>query len=121
VKHIMIIDDDQQFRHMLKTVLESSGYEISEAPNGAAAFKRMECKPADLIIVDILMPEMDGLETIIRMRDDYPFVKVVAVSGGGRIEPDNYLRSAEKLGALRTFTKPFDNQQLLTAVREMLC
>lgn len=120
MKRIMIVDDDEQFRTMLKDVLEQNGYMTVEAADGGEAMEQMERNPADIVIVDVIMPVMDGLETIIRMRREYPFVRFIAISGGGRIEPQNYLDSAEKLGAFRSFSKPIDNQQLLAAVEELL-
>jgi CheY-like chemotaxis protein len=120
MKRIMIIDDDEQFRTMLKKMLEQNGYTTVEAANGERAMKEMERNPADIMIVDIIMPVMDGLETIIHMQREYPFVKLIAISGGGRIEPQNYLNSAEKLGAVCSFTKPIDNQELLSAIEELL-
>ena len=119
MKRIMIIDDDKQFRTVLKKVLAQHGYPTVEAANGEDAMAQMECNPSDIVIVDIIMPVMDGLETIMKMQNEYPFVKLIAISGGGRIKPQNYLDSAEKLGAVCSFTKPIDNRQLLEAVEEL--
>ena len=120
MKRIMIIDDDEKFRAVLKKVLGHYGYTTVEAADGEKAMEEMERNPADIAIVDIIMPVMDGLETIIRMHSEYPFVKFIAISGGGRIGPQSYLDTAEKLGAFRSFTKPIDNRQLLKAVDELL-
>jgi len=76
--------------------------------------------PMDLVITDIIMPEKEGLEIITEFRREYPSVKLIAISGGGRIGPANYLKMAKLLGAERTFAKPVDTSQLLSAIEELL-
>lgn len=66
------------------------------------------------------MPEKEGIETIMDLKRDFSDVKIIAISGGGRIDPEEYLHMAEKLGAQRTLTKPFELKELLEAVRELL-
>jgi YesN/AraC family two-component response regulator len=76
--------------------------------------------PSPIILTDIVMPEMEGIQTIVEFRRTYPGVKIIAVSGGGRISPDQYLLMATKLGAHRVFSKPFKTSELLAAVEELL-
>ena len=120
---ILVIDDDLQIREMLMQFFERDGYEVSVAPNGQAALELHRRIPADLIITDIFMPEKEGLETIMEFRRDFPAVKIIGISGGGRTErmgAEEYLKIATVLGAHKTFSKPFELAKLLEAVRELL-
>ena len=101
-KCIIIIDDDDQIREMLKQMLAREGYEILTASNGKEGIRLYRERQTDLIITDIVMPEKDGLETIMELRKDFPEVKVIAMSGGGRNGPESYLQVAKRLGAVRT-------------------
>ena len=117
---ILVIDDDDQIRAMLRKMLERSGYEVDEASDGMEGIMRYRQKPAELIITDILMPRRDGKETILEIKKEFPDVKIIAISGGGWIGPEMDLDIAGKLGAVRTFTKPIQQEKLLEAVRELL-
>ncbi len=118
--HVLIIDDEPQIRAMLRQMLERIGLTVSDAPDGKAALQLQQKNPADLIITDIIMPEKEGLETIIEMKRLCPGVKIIAMSGGGRNEPRDYLNLAKKLGAARTFAKPIAQNDLISAIRELL-
>ena len=117
---ILVIDDDEQVRKALRALLQREGYDVAEAPDGREGMKAVQEHIPDLVMADIIMPEQDGLETIRKIRKDYPDVKVVAISGGGDLEPRFYLHFASGFGALRTLTKPFERQELLDTVRELL-
>ena len=117
---ILIIDDEPLIRNVLRQMLERAGYEIIDAPDGEAAMKLIQHESADLVITDILMPEKDGLETIIDLKRRFPEIKIIAMSGGGYIGPEDYLHMAVKLGVVRTFNKPIEREDLLAAVREIL-
>ena len=117
---ILIIDDDPQILDMLGQVLEREGYDIVKASNGREGIKLYRENPVDLIITDIIMPEKEGIETIFELRKDFPDLKIIAISGGGRIDPEEYLFVAQKLGVQRTFAKPIARAELLKAVRELL-
>jgi len=116
---ILLIDDEQPFRHVLKQVLQNAGYEVEEAANGAEGIRSFLEKPADMIITDIIMPEKEGIETIIELKQDYPDVKLIAMSGGGWYGTDIDFDMAKKLGAY-TLNKPFALQELLDVVGELL-
>ena len=116
---IIIIDDNVQILDMLKQTLEYEKHEVVEALNGNEGIRLYRENPADLIITDILMPKKEGLETIRELREEFPDVKIIAISGGGRIPPEEYLIMAEKLGARYAFVKPVAREKLLTAVREL--
>jgi two-component system, chemotaxis family, chemotaxis protein CheY len=117
---ILIIDDEDQPRRMLQQVLTRAGYEVIEARDGNEGLQRYRATPTDIIITDILMPEKEGLETIIDLRREFPSVKIIAMSGGGRTGNLNFLDVAKRLGAQRTLEKPFDLQAMLGAVSELL-
>jgi CheY-like chemotaxis protein len=116
---ILVVEDDDQVRTMLKQMMEEKGNEVLEAPNGRVALKLQQERPAKLMITDIIMPEKEGLETIMEFRRTFPTVKIIAISGGGRIGPAEYLYSAKVLGADRTLSKPFHMQELLNAIQEL--
>ena len=117
---ILIIDDDVQIRKLLRQMLEQAGYDVVDAPDGNIAMQRYRESPADLIITDLIMPEKKGLETIHELRQQFADVKIIAISGGGRVGPARYLEGAEKLGAARTIEKPFTRAAILEAVRQLL-
>jgi len=117
---ILVIDDDPQVRDMLKQVLERAEYEVGVAPGGNVGVKIHQSDPADLIITDIVMPGKEGLETIMEFRRYFPAVRIIAISGGGKTGPHDYLNIAKAMGAQKTFAKPFDLPELLSAVRELL-
>lgn len=117
---ILIIDDEELVRATVRQMLELEGYEIEEAANGREGIERLKEKPADLVITDIIMPEKEGIETIIEIRRQNPRAKIIAISSGGRTGTTEYLELAVKLGAAHILPKPFDSKQLLQAVRATL-
>ena len=117
---ILIIEDDDQFRAMLLEMLKLAGYEVEEASNGKEGIKLYIENPKDLVVTDIIMPEQEGIETIIELRRSFPDVKIIAISGGGRITAKDHLQIAKDLGAIQTLPKPFGREKLLKAIREVL-
>ncbi len=111
---ILLVDDEERVRSTLKEVLESDGYEVQEVSNGKEALESFARSAPDLILTDIVMPDTEGIELIMRIRKSDPNVKIIAMSGG------NYLEIARKLGADRILAKPFSNQVLLDAVKATL-
>ncbi len=117
---ILVVDDEPVIVQMLQRFLERNGYDVQTATDGADGLKKHRSTPADLVITDILMPGKEGFETIRDLRKSTPSVKIVAMSGGGRNEPQAYLRFATSFGADRAFPKPLDLGQLLTSIHELL-
>ena len=117
---ILIIDDDEQSLALFEEILLREGHEVVTAHNGIEAEHHFRDGGADVVVTDILMPERDGIETIIDLRRQNPQVKIIAVSGGGRLGPTGYLETAAILGASRTFTKPVDRHDLVAAVGELI-
>lgn len=120
VTRVLVVDDDDDVRAALRKTLVTAGFEVEEAADGAAALALHEASPADVLIVDIYMPGMDGLEAMVRLMVEHPGVKIVAISGGGFRDGAEVLKIAGQLGAARTITKPFTPAELITAVREAL-
>lgn len=117
---VLIIDDDEQIRVLLEQMMHWAGFDVMVAENGKVAMQLQSANPADLVITDLIMPEQEGLETISRLKRDYGGIKIIAISGGGRIGPEAYLPAALELGADKVFSKPFDVQEIVDTVREML-
>ena len=113
---ILLVEDEEQLRSMLRIVLEDAGHEVEEAGNGKEAEDSYRRRSAELLITDIVMPGEEGIETIIKFRNSFPDVKIIAMSGGGRTDAQNYLDLAKRLGADHTLAKPFSNGDLLTSV-----
>ena len=119
-KRILVIDDEESVRFVVKEMLEFEGYEVTTASNGKVGLQLFRKKPTDLIITDIFMPEMEGLETIRELHRDFPQLKIIAMSGGGESGMLSFLSFAKRFGALRTLRKPFSREELLEVVKELL-
>ena len=117
---ILIVDDDSQVLAMLEQTLQKAGYDVLTAEDGNEGLRCARENKIDLIITDLVMPDKEGTEMIREIHKEFPDIKIIAMSGGGRIEPTTYLAMAKILGAHFTFTKPVDRQELLKAVRDLL-
>lgn len=117
---ILIIDDDPQICDLLKQVLEDEGYSVVTAANGQEGLTLYRAHPADLIVLDILMPEKEGLETILDLRREFPQVNIIAMSGGNERAKLNLLDLASRLGARYTLHKPFELQSFTAMVQQAL-
>jgi len=117
---ILVVDDDPSIREMLEEVLKDAGYAVEAAADGLEALRMVKASPPDLLITDIIMPEQDGVGIMLQLAKENPGIKTIAISGGGRISPESYLYMAEKFGAIKTFTKPFDINEFLDAVKNAL-
>ncbi len=117
--HILIIDDDPQVCKMLETYFTRKGYDISVAYNGVEGLKKYKKLIPDLVITDLVMPEKEGIETLMDLQRLNPDVNVIAISGGGRIGAESYLELAGELGAKRVFEKPINFDALLNAVKSL--
>jgi len=115
---ILIIDDAKLLRMIGQDTLERAGYRVLTAEHGKDGLRLLEQQEVDLILVDIFMPEMEGLELIPLLRKTRPATKLIAISGGSGTMA--YLDVAKKLGAHDTLKKPFSPQELLEAVSSQL-
>ena len=120
MRKILVIDDDEQIRKLLYRVMEQAGFEVQVAADGRKGLSLFEESFYDLVITDLIMPEQEGIETITFLRKNYPQVKIIAISGGGRIGPETYLPLALELGANAAYAKPFSIDQITNAVKELL-
>lgn len=117
---VLIIDDDTSIRLVLRTALERTGYRVAEAANGAEGMQRYRTAPTDLVITDVFMPDQDGIETIQQLREEFPEVRILAISGGAVGGTSGTLTDALLLGADATLAKPFTMDQLTRAVAGIL-
>jgi CheY-like chemotaxis protein len=120
MSRILIIDDNVDLLRSTSAVLRAHKHDVATAENGAEALKRKDLESFQLVITDILMPEKEGFETIMTLRQLHPAVKIIAVSGGGYIDAQQYLESARMLGAHLTLEKPFSGLDLILAIDKVL-
>jgi YesN/AraC family two-component response regulator len=118
MKKILIVDDETLIREGLKITLELEGYEVEIAEDGREAVRIVEIFKPDVIVTDIIMPEKDGIELILELRSTKQDIKIIAISGGGRISAKDHLRIASKLGANIILTKPFTAKELITEIEK---
>ena len=118
--NILVVDDDPQIGKLLEKVLGRAGHKVSIAANGKEGMRIFRGGKFDLLITDLIMPEKEGLETIMELRQEFPDTKIIAMSGGGRVGAKSYLKMAHTLGAKKTLTKPFGREDLLSAVNGMI-
>jgi DNA-binding NtrC family response regulator len=119
-RQILIIEDDSAVRELILQTLSRAGYQVIGAEDGQQGLNLFRANNPDLVITDIVMPQKEGLQTIIELKQEAPGVKVIAMSGGGRHCNVDYLKLARKFGARRTVSKPFMRDEMLAAVREVL-
>lgn len=113
---ILVIEDEDMVRMTIKQILEKAGHEVDVASNGKHGLERQEANPADIVVTDIIMPEMDGVETTIELRSRFPQTKIIAISGGGRVHNLSFLEHAQQMGADVILPKPFTRDELLGAI-----
>jgi CheY-like chemotaxis protein len=117
---VLVVDDDETFRKIVVRAVQRMGHEVAEAKNGVEAIECFERHALDLLITDVLMPEKDGIETIRAVRKKWPTVRIIAMSGGGRVEPARYLQMAEAVGVWDTLAKPFSKSELEMLIVKVL-
>ncbi|MEC4890218.1 MAG: response regulator [Nitrospira sp.] len=115
---VLVIDDDAHTRALFQATLEEAGYRVLVAGGGLEGVELFQAQAVDLVVVDIFMPEMDGLELIRRLRASHAACKIMAMSGG--VGEWDYLEVAKRLGANQTLRKPCSSRELLEAVRGQL-
>jgi CheY-like chemotaxis protein len=130
MQNILIIDDEPDVRDALKRVLDRAGYSVRTVESAVGAAAELERVPTDVVITDIIMPKIDGVQAIESIRKAFPSVRIIAISGGGNfgisayqpaaITTTAYLASAEKAGAHLVMTKPFESIDLIQAVEKVL-
>jgi CheY-like chemotaxis protein len=116
---VLIVDDDQGLRKFIRVVLERAGHHVTEAEDGRRGVEAVEESVPDLVITDLIMP-VEGIGLIAALRKTYQDLKIVAISGGGRVRVDDLLELATRLGANATLTKPFLPDKLLETIGPLL-
>ena len=110
---ILVIDDDHLVRYALSKILLGAGYAVVTASDGRRGMAVLRAEHPDVVITDIIMPEQEGIDTIIQIRRERPAIKIIAISGGGRIRNVDFLEMAHSLGASEVIAKPFEANELL--------
>jgi two-component system chemotaxis response regulator CheY len=117
MSRVLVVEDHAPMRAIMAAVLQSMGHQVFQAGNGREALEVQKEARAELMLTDLFMPEMEGLETIRRMRALYPELRIMAVSGGSsRGDAGDYLEMAQKFGAKATLRKPFTIKEMTDAV-----
>jgi DNA-binding response OmpR family regulator len=117
---VLIIEDEAPFRSLLVQALNMHGYDVLEAGDGDEGLKRMRSRPVDLVVTDIVMPNREGLATIMELRRDYPRLGIIVMSGGQAKDAPLYLLTAKSLGADYRLLKPFALSELIRAAADIL-
>jgi len=119
--NIVVVDDDPGLRGAIRKILERGGHTIREAEDGDAGVRLVEREAPDLVVTDLLMPEKEGIETIMELRERFPQVRILAISGAGTLDGEGGpLVDAELFGAHGTLPKPFSVETLLSVVDQVL-
>jgi CheY-like chemotaxis protein len=118
--HILVIDDDPVLRRVVTLALEAAGHSVLRCENGRKAVAYLQHDHADLLVTDIVMPEMDGVETLRAARQLDPNLPILAISGGGSFDPKDYLGIAQAFGATAVLPKPFRPAELVELVSQLL-
>jgi CheY-like chemotaxis protein len=117
---ILIVEDEKELKEILKISLLKRRFTVLEASDGKEAIARFKPAVTDLVVTDLIMPEEDGLKVIIKLREIKPSIKIIAISGGGKAGPGNYLNLAKALGADAVYSKPFSINELVSKIEELL-
>lgn len=113
---VLVIDDDDAMRSTIRRILERDGHEVHEARNGSEGLRVFREEPAEVVVTDLIMPDKEGIETIVELRAEAPAVRILAISEGGISLAEDALDDAVALGADASLPKPFTVDQLRGAV-----
>ncbi len=117
---VLVVDDDSGVLKMTEIMLSDAGYNVIVTASAREGLEMLQAQKVDLIITDIIMPEMEGIELITQLKQDHPSLPIMAISGGGRSHNTDFLKFAKKLGAKTVLEKPFRREALLDAVTRAL-
>jgi CheY-like chemotaxis protein len=116
----MVVDDDPGVVRMLQLMLGDAGLNVIPVTSAREGLRKLATDSVDLIVTDIIMPDMEGIEFIMRAKEARPNIKIIAISGGGRSRNTDFLRFAERLGADGVLAKPFQRDGLLEVINRVL-
>lgn len=117
---ILLVDDDNDLRNLLERVLLRNGLAVHAAADGRQAIKLLAKERFSLVVTDIIMPDVEGIELILKIRKDHPNLPIIAMSAGGRLNAEGYLKMARSLGANQILEKPFPIDVFLAEIRRLL-
>ena len=117
---VLLVDDEDMIRDLFAAVLLDAEYDVTCASNGAEAVDILKDESFDLVITDILMPEKEGVETIMELKKTTPETRIIALSGGGRTKNFMPLRIAARAGADMTLQKPIEPDDLVNTIEDLL-
>lgn len=117
---ILVIDDDDFVRKIVCRSLRKNNFEVIEANNGNDGVEKAQSEKPDVVLTDILMPDKEGIETILEIKAADQNIKIIAMSGGGSTKNMNFLDMAKKVGAQHVLSKPFKPSALLEAINDVL-
>lgn len=117
---ILLVDDNRDLLAMQAHCLRGAEHTVVTTDSGIEALRLVRANPFDVLITDVVMPDADGIAIVMEIRKDFPDLKIIAISGGGKMDADGYLEIARGLGANKTCAKPFSGQELINAVAEVL-
>lgn len=117
---ILLVDDDDMSRRTIDQMLTRAGHEVTSTGSDSEALTLFRESSVDLIVTDLIMPDTDGLELIQELRKLDPKVRILAISGGGRVNANEYLTVARKFGAAGILAKPFSNQEFKDAINALM-
>jgi CheY-like chemotaxis protein len=117
---ILLIDDDEPFRSVLKVSLQQMGHDVIDARDGCEGVALYTGGDFDIVVTDLIMPDKEGIETIMDLRKLNPEVKIIAMSGGGRVTSVDYLQIARQVGAKRILAKPFLYEDIKVAIEQLM-
>ena len=117
---ILVVDDNSEYRSMLQSILERAGYHVIVAADGDIGLRLYRENKPDLAITDLIMPNREGLGLIMSLKKEFPDVRIIAISGGGKFDTGEFLEIAKDLGAVCALQKPFEHEVLLDTVKKCL-
>lgn len=117
---VLLVDDDEMVVYALSRYLRRSGLDVIEASNGKEAIARINEQLPDIVVTDIIMPEMEGIGFIMHLQKNHPDLPIIAMSGGSRRVDTSHLETAMALGAIATFEKPFDEEEMVATIRKQV-
>ena len=120
MRSVLLIDDDLELLRQMAQAFAIAGYEVQAAPDGQMGLARFLVRPTELVVTDIIMPNREGIETIVALKKAKPSVRVIAISGGYRVGPADFLHLAGHVGADDVLAKPFRLAELIDRAARLL-
>ncbi len=117
---IVVVEDNTDLRQIIAHILTKAGHSVTEACDGSEILEILAKQPADIVLTDIVMPNQEGIQTIVQIRRHYPHLKIIGMSSGGSEGEGYYLEMAREFGANATLAKPFPKGKLLETVEALI-